>query len=272
MEIGSTRIKAGSIEFALQHRRLFGGREGFGYTRSDQGVSIQVLGQENGKETEMLRFDCFESLPNYHYGPEKKNEKLYIDQTTEGHPIGWSIRQLRTKLPDMLKRAGYEKVADILDMGMVEKALPAVDSKAREISIKERENVTHFRGDLIIEAGNIRFGLDYRKPDTGDEGQAIHILSDVAGSEIELIAVDCFKGVPHFHYGPRNRNESVYLDKTLVPDTLRWMLDRIKGGKLRGMIQKAGYPDIAAQMDEGLVQDVFPELEKQAMAMEKANK
>ena len=195
----------------------------------DQGVSIQVLGQENGKETEMLRFDCFESLPNYHYGPEKKNEKLYIDQTTEGHPIGWSIRQLRTKLPDMLKRAGYEKVADSLDMGMVEKALPAVDSKAREISIKERENVTHFRGDLIIEAGNIRFGLDYRKPDTGDEGQAIHILSDVAGSEIELIAVDCFKGVPHFHYGPRNRNESVYLDKTLVPDTLRWMLDRIKG-------------------------------------------
>ena len=271
MEIGSTRIKAGAVDFALQHRRLYQGREGFGYTRSDQGVCIQVVAQANGKETETLRFDCFDNLPNYHYGPEKKNEKFYIDQTSEGHPIGWSIRQLGSKLPDMLQRAGYEDLARNVDMNLVAKVLPEVESRAREIGLKERQNVTHFRGDLIIEAGNIRFGLDYRRPDSGDEGQAIHILSDVAGSEVELIAVDCFKQVPHFHYGPRNRNESIYLDKTLVPDTLRWMLDRIKGGQLRGMIHKAGYPDIAAHMDEGLVQTVFPELEKQAIAMEKAN-
>jgi hypothetical protein len=39
---------------------------------------------------------------------------------------------------------------------------------------------------------------------------AIHVLSDMAGQEIELLAFDCFRMNPHYHYGPRNRNERIF--------------------------------------------------------------
>jgi hypothetical protein len=47
---------------------------------------------------------------------------------------------------------------------------------------------------------------------------SIHLLADVADQEIELIAFDCFRVNPHYHYGPRHKNERIFLDTTLVPD------------------------------------------------------
>ena len=72
-----------------------------------------------------------------------------------------------------------------------------------------------------------------------DGGLAIHVLSDVCGGpdhdyaeETEVIAFDCFRVQPHYHYGPRNKNLRYYWDKTVVPDTLEWTLDVLKAGKL----------------------------------------
>ena len=270
MDVGSTRINAGAVEFALQYRSLDGGK--VGATAADQGVTIQVVAQVKGKETELLRFDCFDQIPHYHYAPEGKNERYDLDKTTARNPLGWTLSQLRERLPAMLTRAGYEKLAGQLDAELVTTKLDELESAAREMAIKQRDTVTHNRGNVIIEAGPIRFGLEYRDiPSLNTGGQAIHVLGDVAGQEIELLAFDCFRNEPHYHYGPRNKNERIFWDTTLVHDPLRWTLDQFKQGKLPSMIQRAGYPGIVADLDDDLLQARLTEVEAQALAMVKAN-
>ncbi len=56
-----------------------------------------------------------------------------------------------------------------------------------------------------------------------------------------------------------------------MPDTLRWSLDQFKSGKLAAMIQRAGYPGIVAELDDGLIQSKLPEVEARALAMAAAN-
>jgi len=101
----------------------------------------------------------------------------------------------------------------------------------------------------------------------GDGGIAIHVLGDIAGQEIELLAFDCFRIYPHYHYGPRYKNERIYLDKTLVPDPFRWVLDQFKGGRLPAMLARAGYPTVAAALDEGLINEKLREVEAKAKVM-----
>ncbi len=266
MNVGEAKIPAGSVTFALQHRYIDGGAAhgqgagGRGGSHADQGVCIQVVGSVNGKETELLRFDCFDNNPHYHYGPENKNERIMLDQTVTGNPIGWTMKQLRSKLPQMVKRAGYDALAQSINMNLVSRKLDEVESTAREMNAKKHSYTRHFRGDPVIEAGNIRFGLEMRTVGP-DGGPAIHLLGDVADQEIELIAFDCFRVNPHYHYGPRNKNERIFLDTTLAPDSLEWVLDQFKAGKLPIMIQRAGYPSIAAALDTELVAAKVRELE-----------
>jgi hypothetical protein len=261
MEIGSNVIDAGPVKFALQYRAQM----------ADQGLSIQVAADIDGRDVELLRFDCFDQAPHYHYGPENMNERIFMDKTTAGNPIGWTLNQFRTRLPEMLTRAGYEELANQLDASLVAKKLDDVEAKAREIAATERRTVTHNRGDEMIEAGNIRFGLEFREL-ASDRGLAIHVLGDVAGQEIELLAFDCFENAPHYHYGPRNKDVRLYWDKTTAPDTLRWTLDQFNQGKLPSMIERAGYPGIVAELDTGLIATkVAREVEPRALAIRAAN-
>ena len=261
MKVGNTKFEAGPITFALQYRALM----------PDQGVSLQVVSGAAGEEKELLRFDCFDQNPHYHYDPEDKNLRYDMDKTTAGNPVGWTLQQLRTRLPEMLKKAGFEEIANKLDCAHVLSKLDQVEEAARYMAVKQRRTVTHNRGDVIVESGNIRFGLEFREL-TGDRGMAIHVLSDVAGNEIELLAFDCFEGGPHYHYGPRNQDVRIYWDMTVVPDTLEWTLNQFKSGKLPSMIERAGYPTIASALDKDLViEKVKKEVEPKAMAMRAAH-
>lgn len=257
----SASIDAGAVTFALQYRTQM----------ADQGVCIHVMGTVDGAMKELLRFDCFDQNPHYHYDPGDKNLRYDMDKTTAGNPVGWTLQQLRTRLPEMLKKAGFEDIANKLDCGLVLSKLDQVEEAARYMAVKQRRTVTHNRGDVVIEAGNIRFGLEFREL-TGDRGMAIHVLSDVAGQEIELLAFDCFEGGPHYHYGPRNQDVRIYWDTTVAPDTLEWTLKQFKSGKLPAMIERAGYPTIAAALDRDLVlEKVTKEVEPKAMAMRAAH-
>ena len=134
---------------------------------------------------------------------------------------------------------------------------------------EERHTVHHMMPELVdgdkIQAGNIRFGLEYRHlPQINDEGMAIHVLSDIAGQEVEVLAFDCFQNAPHYHYGPRNQDVRIYWDTTTSGETLKWTLDQFKGGKLKSMIERAGYPSIASELDEDLIQAVMPKIEKRS--------
>jgi hypothetical protein len=272
MHIGKTRIDCGPIGFALQYRYLDGGaphrqgRGGNGGNNPDQGVCIQVVGTVNGKETELLRFDCFDNAPHYHYGPENKNIRIMLDPIVTGNPIRWTITQLGTKLPDMLRQAGYEALAQQVDPGMVRSNIAKLEATAYTMATEDRDTVTHNRGTEIIAAGNISFGLEIRTVGQ-DGGMAIHVLGDVAGQEVELLAFDCFRDNPHYHYGPRSKNERIFWDKTLVPNTLEWTLEQFTKGKLPAMLTRAGYPTIAAALDNELIAATIPEIAAKAQTM-----
>jgi hypothetical protein len=276
MDIGKDRVACGPICFALQYRDIDGGAphsQGAGSdggSQPDQGVCLQVVGVVDGAERELLRFECFDNQPHYHYDPAEKNVSIMLDPTVTGNPLRWTMTQLRRKLPAMLGHAGYEQLALQIDPSQLMPALDEVEAKASDMAITKRRTVRHNRGTDVIEAGNIRFGLEMRVAGGGDGGIAIHVLGDIAGQEIELLAFDCFRIFPHYHYGPRYKNERIYLDKTVVPDPFKWALEQFKTGKLPAMLTRAGYPTVAAALDEGLVARKLTEVEARGLAMREA--
>ena len=267
MQKGRVRAEAGNVTLVVQHELWDGNIQ----DHSDQGVAILV---EVGDAT-ALRFNCFDRERSYVYGPDGKNIKFRMDETVDGNPIGWTVKTLRTSIGIMLTEAGYAEAAGAVDIGAVNKALDEVDEVARYKFSAERNTVKHNRGTDVFEAGNIKFGLENRKLGSGDGGVAIHVLADLAGNtgrvfteETELLAFDCFWDGPHYHYGPRNKNHRIYWDKTLVPDPLGWCLDQFKGKKLGVMLQRAGYPGVAADLDEDLIASVLPAVEARGREME----
>jgi hypothetical protein len=279
------RFSAGPLTFAVRHELWDGNIQ----DHPDQGVAIQVLADVAGKETALLRFNCFDFERSYVYGPENADLRaegpamlggaattnLYrMDSTVDGNPIGWTIRTLGTKLPRMLGRAGYSQIAELVDMAAVTAVLPDVEACARELRATKRNTVKHNRGTHIFEAGNIRFGLEMRRLAMGDGGLAIHVLADIGGTpgkkyteETELLAFDHFWNGAHYHYGPRNKNHRIYWDRTLVEDPLAWTLEQFEKGKLPAMIERAGYPGVAADLDVEKIASVLPAMKKQALDM-----
>jgi hypothetical protein len=277
-----TKFTAGLVSFVVRHQLWDGNVE----DHVDQGVSIDVTAEIMGKQTSMLRFNCFDVQQSYIYGPE--NPELttdlrvgggmgvhcYMDPTTNGNPIGWTVRTIASKLPAMLARAGYPAIADATDLHAVRAILPEVEECARETFHKKRNTVKHNRGTDIFEAGNIRFGLEMRRQKNGDGGLAIHVLSDIGGSkgkayveETELLAFDCFWQGAHYHYGPRNKNHRINWDRTVVEEPLDWTFEQIENRRLKAMIDRAGYPGIAADLDEDKIAAIVPALKKRAYEM-----
>jgi hypothetical protein len=269
MEKGDTVIDAGDVSIAMSYRAEI---------MDDQGLCLQVYSEVDGKDTEILRFDCFDQAPHYHYGPENLNVRLFMDKTTAGNPLGWTLSQLRNNLPAMFERSGYDDLAEKVTAKPIStETLDHVEATARAMSRDGRRTVHHkferqLEGDLF-EAGNISIGLEYRLlPQINDEGMAIHVVSNVAGHEVELLAFDCFQNGPHYHYGPRNQDIRIYWDTTTSGETLRWTLDQFKAGNLRKMIERAGYPAIASELDESLVQSILPKMERRAFELVAENK
>ena len=257
------RFEAGAVTFIVQHELWDGNLQ----DHSDQGVAILV----QANDTTLLRFNCFDLERSYVYGPEGKNKLCRMDPVVDGNPIGWSVKQIGANLQAMVTESGYEDVAKSIEMSKVKEVLGEIDAKARELFATGRNTVKHNRGTEMFEAGNFRFGLEMRKQAGGDGGLAIHVLADLAGTpgrtymeETELLAFDCFRLDPHYHYGPRNKNHRIFWDKTIVDDTLEWTLEKFRTGKLRDMIARAGYPGVAADYDQGVVDEIFPALAQRA--------
>jgi hypothetical protein len=285
-----TRFAAGPLTFIVKHELW----DGNIHDHADQGVSIAVAADVAGKETSLLRFNCFDQEKSYVYGPENPDLEINgpmmlegvarprngmgqlcrMDPTVDGNPIGWTVRTLEKKLPKMLDRAGYPQIAAAIDLAEMRRILPELEACARELYATRRNTVKHNRGTHIFEAGNIRFGLEMRRLPMGDGGLAVHILADIGGTpgksyveETELLAFDCFWNGPHYHYGPRNKNHRIYWDTTLVDDPLGWVFEQFENKKLRAMIDRAGYPGIAADLDEEKIACVVPIVKKTALEL-----
>lgn len=285
-----TRFTVDPLTFIVRHGLWDGNIQ----DHADQGISIDVAADVDGRETALLRFNCFDIERSYIYGPENPDLRiaapmmlggadrtscgmgqLYrMEPITDGNPIGWTIRTLEKKLPKMLDRAGYKDIAEATYLAAARRILPDVEACARDLFASRRNTVKHNRGTDIFEAGNIRFGLEMRRLPMGDGGLAIHVLGDVGGStrksyveETELLAFDCFWDGAHYHYGPRNKNHRIYWDMTLVEDPLEWVFEQLENRKLGAMIERAGYPGIAADLDLDKVTSVLPAMKQRAFKM-----
>ena len=285
-----TTFEVGPVTFTARHELWDGNIQ----DHADQGVSIVVQAEVDGKKTTLIRFNCFDIERSYIYGPENPDLKpdgpmmlagrtenstgmgklFRMDPTADGNPIGWTMKTIKKQLPEMLDRAGYPEIAKEIDLEVLADVVPELEASARELFVAKRNTVKHNRGTDLFEAGNIRFGLEMRRLPVGDGGLAIHVLTDVGGSteksfveETEIMAFDLFWDGPHSHYGPRNKNHRNYWDRTLVTDYLGWVLDKIDGKKLGAMIDRAGYPGIAADLDQDMIDAVLPAMTAKAREM-----
>lgn len=281
----SQNFTAGPLTFVAKHELWDENIQ----DHADQGVAIMVTAQVSGKDTTLLRFNCFDIEKSYDYGPENRELAIagpemlggamltnhyQMDPIACGNPIGWTIKTLGSKLDRMLDRAGYPAIAKSVDYNAVRQVLPELEASARQLYATARNTVKHNRGTDIFEAGNIRFGLEMRRLPMGDGGLAIHVLADIGGTpgkkyteETELLAFDHFWNGAHYHYGPRNKNHRIYWDRTLVEDPLAWTIEQFESGKLKAMIERAGYPGVAADLDADKIASVLPAMKKRALEM-----
>jgi hypothetical protein len=101
----SERFDAGGVVFDVEYR-VFGG---------DRGPAVRVFGEVDGRNVQLLRFDCFEKDPHYHYDPDGKDFHLHMNPETVPDPVAWTLGELRMNLPVMIRAAGYPTVAERLD-------------------------------------------------------------------------------------------------------------------------------------------------------------
>lgn len=265
----------------------------------DQGVIIEVAAAVADKPTVLLRFHCFDTERSYVYGPENpelivggpmmlerrskrgqaSGHQFRMDPVADGNPIGWTIRTLEKSMEKMLDHAGYKNIAQSVDRTTLGTVLREVEDYARSIYAAKRNTVKHNRGTHVFPAGNIKFGLEMRRLPVGDGGLAIHVLSDLAGStentyveETEILAFDFFWDGPHYHYGPRNKNHRIYWDRTLVEDPLAWVMEQFENRNLGRMIERAGYPGVAADLDLDKIASVLPEVKRTARELQAQGK
>ncbi len=96
----------------------------------DSGVSIHVCDNRGEARVEHLRFDCFVEDPHYHYisWRERSNDMIHLDPIADGDPLSWALDRIRTRLPQMLSRAGLGDLP--VDLEQVEQVLPRVAEAA----------------------------------------------------------------------------------------------------------------------------------------------
>ncbi|MEM7408912.1 MAG: hypothetical protein AAF430_01590 [Myxococcota bacterium] len=137
-DVGSLRI---GVEYRLLNEAIAAASatapaEGFDSADlaglDDRGVSLHVCGPVDGELRELLRFDCFDEDPHYHYVDwrAKSNEVLHLDPVADGDPLTWALERLRTRLPQMLARAGAPEAAGGFDANALEDTLPRVTQAA----------------------------------------------------------------------------------------------------------------------------------------------
>ncbi len=138
-------FEAGAVRFGVEYRLLddaiaaaskvesAGGQDSAG-SIDDRGVSLHVFGSaaEGEELLEHLRFDCFDEDPHYHYvsWKDRSNEMLHIDPVADGDPLTWALERIRSRLRQMLERAGAADVAARVDLRQVEEALSKVSEAA----------------------------------------------------------------------------------------------------------------------------------------------
>jgi predicted DNA-binding ribbon-helix-helix protein len=217
----------------------------------DRGPSLRIYGDVEGKPVQLLRFDCFENQPHFHYDPEGKNNQLRMDKANVSDPIAWSMDYLRGNFASLIRIAGYSALAEQLDEAALTAALPTVEKALRDTIPAEMPG---------LQASGLCFAVEYRNTRT-DRGPSLQVLGDVDGKRVQLLRFDCFENEPHFHYDPQGKNNRIFLNKTRVSDPIAWSMDYLRGN-FASLIRIAGYSGLADRLDEAALTAALPGVEK----------
>jgi hypothetical protein len=123
-ETGTRDLEVGGVRINVEYRR-FGG---------DRGPAVRVYGDVDGRPVQLLRFDCFENDPHYHYAPDGRDDHRKLNPQEVPDPMAWTLAQLSGNLVSMIRTAGYEAVADRVDQEAVADAIPRIEAALREVS------------------------------------------------------------------------------------------------------------------------------------------
>ena len=111
-------FEADGMRIWVDHRRGVGG---------DDGLTFDVTVAGDGAGARILRFDCFSKTPHYHIGSSGK--EAVHDMNAEGiaDPVRWTLDQLKTRLPALVKAAGFEEIAERIDQKAITDRLSQVE-------------------------------------------------------------------------------------------------------------------------------------------------
>ena len=110
----------------------------------DRGVSLHVYTKRDDEPlTERLRFDCFDEDPHYHYvdWDAGTNDIVQLDTVAAGDSLAWALERIRTRLGQMLERAGVED-AGAVEPNALETVLPRVTDCAYRARYHHDDDVT----------------------------------------------------------------------------------------------------------------------------------
>lgn len=115
------------MRMTIAHRSGLGG--------NDEGLTFDITttGPEDAGKR-ILRFDCFYKNPHYHVGASG-GENAARKMKDEGieDPVRWTLEQLKTRLPSMIKQAGYDEISERIDQQAITDQLTRLE---REIIAK----------------------------------------------------------------------------------------------------------------------------------------
>ncbi|HEX9868918.1 MAG TPA: hypothetical protein VGC99_10050 [Candidatus Tectomicrobia bacterium] len=220
-------------------------------TANDRGPSLRIYGDVEDKPVQLLRFDCFDQTPHFHYDPDGKNNQLRMDKSKVSDPIAWTMDYLQGNITSLVRVAGYGALADQLDEGQLCATLPTVEKALRDSIPVETPG---------LEASGLRFAVDYRNTRT-DRGPSLQVLGEVDGKPVQLLRFDCFEHEPHFHYDPDGKNNRIFLNKARVTDPIAWTIDYL-GGNFTSLVRIAGYGPLADRLNEQALTAALPGVEK----------
>jgi hypothetical protein len=115
-------IEQAGMRMTVAHRQGLGG--------SDEGLTFDITTagpEDEGKR--ILRFDCFYKNPHYHVGASGgENAHKMKDEGVEDS-VRWTLTQLKTRFPAMVKQAGYEEIAERIDQQAIADQLTRLEQE-----------------------------------------------------------------------------------------------------------------------------------------------
>jgi hypothetical protein len=116
-------IEQPGMRMTIAHRSGLGG--------NDEGLTFDITtaGPEDAGKR-ILRFDCFYKNPHYHVGASGgENAARKMKEEGIDDPVRWTLDQLKTRFPSMVKQAGYDEIAERIDQQAIADQLTQLEGE-----------------------------------------------------------------------------------------------------------------------------------------------